>query len=252
MEDIQEQLVHLSKNLGDPLKDFVILGEGNISGKDNPETFWVKASGTSLRDLDSSGLVEVSFEGVKQLLLEDALTDDEIRAGLQKAKVDPGVDAVPSVETFLHAFLLQLEGINFVGHTHPISVNSILCSKNAKEAYSGSLYPDQIVYCGPAPVYVPYTDPGLLLAKRVHEEIERFIGEWGEIPKIILMENHGLIALGTTTSNVENITEMSVKAARIIIGTYILGGPKFLTQENVARIHTRKDEQYRKMIWGTK
>ena len=101
MDDIQEQLVHLSRNLGDHLKDFVILGEGNISGKDNPETFWVKASGKSLRDLDSSGLVEVSFEGVKQLLLEDALTDDEIRAGLQKAKVDPGVDAVPSVETFL-------------------------------------------------------------------------------------------------------------------------------------------------------
>lgn len=250
MKEIQKLLVDFAQHLGDPERDFVILGEGNISGKDNPDTFWVKASGTSLCDLDTTGLVEVSFHKVKNLLQSESLSDDDIRVGLQGAKVDPGVDAVPSVETFLHAILLKLEGINFVGHTHPTAVNSILCSKNAREAYAGSLYPDQIVYCGPAPAFVPYTDPGLPLAKKVYEVIDSYINEWGEKPKIILMENHGLIAIGGTADEVQNITAMSVKAARIILGTYTLGGPNFLSGENVARIHTRPDEQYRKGVWG--
>ena len=250
MDEIQKQLVSFARHLGSTEKDLVILGEGNVSGKDNPDTFWVKASGTSLRDLEPSGLVEVTFLETKKLLQADNLTDDDIRLGLQRAKVDPDVEAVPSVETFLHAILLKLDGINFVGHTHPTAVNSILCSKNAKAAYDGSLYPDQIVYCGPAPAFVPYTDPGLPLAKKVFEVIEKYISDWGETPKIILMQNHGLIAIGATPAEVENITEMSVKAARIILRTYCLGGPNFLSSENVARIHTRPDEQYRKGVWG--
>ena len=250
MDDIRQQLLALARNLGDPKKDFVILGEGNISGKDNPDTFWVKASGTSLSDLDASGLLEVSFNKVKDMLQKEALSDDAIRLGLEAAKLDQTLKALPSVETFLHAILLKLEGVNFVGHTHPTAVNSILCSKNAQEAYGGSLYPDQIVYCGPAPVFVPYTDPGLALAKRVHQEVEKFIDERGELPKIILMENHGLIALGASPGEVENITAMSVKAARIILGTYTMGGPQFLSRENVNRIHTRPDEHYRKKVWG--
>ena len=250
MKEIQKQLVDFARHLGDPTNDFVILGEGNISGKDNPDTFWVKASGTSLRDLEPSGLVEVSFKKIKELLGADNLTDDEVRLGLQEAKIDPEVKAVPSVETFLHALLLKLDGINFVGHTHPTAVNSILSSKNAEAAYAGSLYPDQIVYCGPAPAFVPYTDPGSPLAKKVYEVIEAYLDEWGEKPKIILMQNHGLIAIGATPAEVENITAMSVKAARIILGTYALGGPKFLSGENVSRIHTRPDEQYRKGVWG--
>ena len=73
---------------------------------------------------------------------------------------------MPSVETFLHGYLLSLPGIQFVGHTHPVAVNSIMCSKHAKEAVSGRLFPDEIVCCGPAVCYIEYTDPGLVLARR--------------------------------------------------------------------------------------
>jgi hypothetical protein len=38
---------------------------------------------------------------------------------------------------------------------------------------------------------------------------------------------------------------MYVKTARTLIGIYALGKPRFLTPENVARIHTRPDEKYR-------
>jgi len=64
------------------------------------------------------------------------------------------------------------------------------------------------------------------------------------------MQNHGLIALGRTAQQVESITAMAVKAARVLLGTYILGGPHFLAAEAVARIHTRPDELYRRKLLG--
>jgi ribulose-5-phosphate 4-epimerase/fuculose-1-phosphate aldolase len=67
---------------------------------------------------------------------------------------------------------------------------------------------------------------------------------------VILMQNHGFIALGRTPAEVENITAMYVKAARVLLGTYALGGPQFLSTEAVDRIHTRPDELYRRKFWG--
>lgn len=247
--DILAQLVTMSNNLGDPALDYVILGEGNTSARADSETFWVKASGTELRTIDRAGFVRVRFDRVLALLDEGDLNDDAIEEGLEAAKVDPAVPARPSVETVLHALTLQLEGVNFVGHTHPTAVNALLCSQKAEEAVSSRLFPDHIVYCGPASVYIPYTDPGVPLARAVRDSIARYIDEHLEIPKLILMQNHGLIALGRTAQEVENITAMAVKAARVLLGTYALGGPHFLTAESVARIHTRPDEAYRRKLF---
>jgi rhamnose utilization protein RhaD (predicted bifunctional aldolase and dehydrogenase) len=251
-DSILTDLVAMSRTLGDPTLDYAILGEGNTSARADSETFWVKASGASLRTMDPSSLVRVSFSRISELMQKGKLSDAEVLAGLQSARVDLKVKAVPSVETFLHAMMLQLDGVNFIGHTHPTAVNMILCSQKAAEAYSGSLFPDQIVYCGPAPVYVPYTDPGLPLAQAVHDSINVYIDKWGLVPKVILMQNHGFIALGKTAADVENITAMGVKAARVIAGTYAMGGPNFITNEFAERIRTRPDEDYRKKIWGTR
>lgn len=246
------QLVALARGLGSKDKDYTILGEGNVSGKEENQSFWVKASGTSLGTLTENDLVQVKFDPIYELLRKDHLSDDEVKEGLQAAKVDANCNSMPSVETFLHAVLLTLEGINFIGHTHPTAVNSILCSVNAKKAFSGSLFPDQIVYCGPMPLYIPYMDPGLPLAQKIQEEANSYGSDWGVPPKIILMQNHGLIVLGKTAVEVEQITAMSVKAAKVILGAYAMGGPHFLTKENVARIYTRPDEKYRKELWEGK
>lgn len=244
--DVLSQLITMSHNLGDPALDYAILGEGNTSARIDEATFWVKASGAELRTIEASGFVEVHFDRVLALLKGGALGDDDVKAGLEAARVAPAATARPSVETVLHALALQLDGVNFVGHTHPTVVNAILCSQNAEEAIAGRLFPDEIVYCGPAPAYVPYTDPGLPLARKVREVVARYLEEHGERPKVILMQNHGLIALGHTPEEVENITAMYVKAARVLLGTYALGGPHFMSAQAVARIHTRPDEAYRR------
>ena len=246
-----DQLIAMSRVPGDPAFDYAILGEGNSSARIDADTFWVKASGAQLHAIETSGFVQVRFDGVLSMLEAEDLDDVEVKARLEAARVDPAATARPSVETVLHALALQLDGINFVGHTHPTAVNAILCSQKAEEAIAGRLFPDEIVYCGPAPVYIPYTDPGVPLARKVRDEINRYLEEYREKPKVVLMQNHGLIALGQTAVEVENITAMYVKTARVILGAYALGGVQAMSPEAVARIHTRPDEQYRRQEWGS-
>ncbi len=251
MDDILNQLVTMTRNLGDPALDYAILGEGNSSARADADVFWVKASGVQMRTIEPRGFVQVCFERVLTMLQAETLSDDQVKAGLEAAKADRTVKARPSVETVVHALALQAPGVGFIGHTHPTVVNAVLCSQRAEEAIAGRLFPDEIVYCGPASVYVPYTDPGLPLARRVRAEIERYLDRYGETPKVILMQNHGLIALGRTAAEVENITAMAVKAARVLLGSYALGGPHFLSPAAVERIHTRPDELYRRAEWGS-
>lgn len=250
-ETALNQLINLSHHLGSPEREYAILGEGNTSARIDESTFWVKASGSELRTIDANGFVKIRFDRCNEILAQKELDDDQVKKALETSRFDPNDSRRPSVETFLHALALQLDGVHYVGHTHPIAVNAILCSRQAQEAVSGRLFPDEIVVCGPAPVFVPYTDPGLPLAKAVSNSIQRYLDEQGIVPKVILMQNHGFIALGKSPAEVENITAMYVKTCRVLLGTYSLGGPNFLTTENVERIHKRPDEIFRRKILGS-
>ncbi|MGC8780115.1 MAG: class II aldolase/adducin family protein [Anaerolineae bacterium] len=249
-DDILKQLVALSNNLGRPENDYVILGEGNTSARADEQTFWVKASGTELRTITEAGFVRVAFDRVLSLMEKENLSDADVRAGLAAAKVDPSAPGHPSVETLLHALCLSLPGVNWVGHTHPTAINALTCSVGFEAAYAGRLFPDEIVLCGPAPVIVPYTDPGVPLARETWARINRYMDERNELPRIILIQNHGLIVLGKTARQIEDTTAMAVKAARILLGTFAAGGPHFLSERDVARIHTRPDELYRRQRLG--
>ncbi len=258
MDEVLKQLVTMSRNLGDPAMDCVILGEGNTSALADGDTFWVKASGHQLPSIDHTGFVRVSLARALAILDEPELKDNEIKQRLIEAKVDPetGVgpapdDGVrPSTETVFHAICLSLEGVSFVAHTHPTAVNAVTCSAAFETAISGRLFPDEIVIGGPAPVIVPYTDPGIPLARKILTLITEYVDEYYEVPKVMLMQNHGLVALGSSAQQVENITAMTIKTARVLLGTYALGGPHFLSPENVERIHTRPDELYRRKLLG--
>ncbi len=245
MDDVLSQLVEMTRYLGDPGRPFAILGEGNTSAKADEDTLYVKASGSTMAGIRPEDFVRVSISKVIAILDDPSATDDDVTRVLKEACVEPGETRRPSVETMLHAFLLKAPGIHFVGHTHPVHTNMVLCSKMAEEAVSGRLFPDHIVSMGHASVYVPYVDPGLVLAREVRGRFQAFVEEHGVLPKAILMQNHGLITLGESPKAVTSCTEMAEKAAQVLVGTYAMGGPNFMTPAHVARIYTRPDEHYR-------
>jgi rhamnose utilization protein RhaD (predicted bifunctional aldolase and dehydrogenase) len=149
-----------------------------------------------------------------------------------------------------HAWLLTLPGVNFVGHTHPTYVNSILCSPRAATFAKRRLFPDEVVCCGPESVFVPYSDPGLKLAQAIREAVESYRRRSGLVPRLILLQSHGLIALGATPNGVLAATLMAAKAAQITLGAAALGAPRYLSTADVDRIAGRTDEHYRQKALG--
>ena len=95
---------------------------------------------------------------------------------------------------------------------------------------------------------VGYVDPGTILAQNIREETGKFITAENRPPRMVLMQNHGLIALGATTGAVLAASLMAEKSARIFLGASALGGPTALSAENVARIDSRPDEHYRQRM----
>ena len=243
------QLLALSHGLGREDRRLAILGEGNTSLRVDADTFLVKSSGANLATLSPLGVTACRAAGLLSLLEQKRLADAAIDAALLMARVDSAARK-PSVEAVFHAYLLTLPGVNFVGHTHPVAVNQVLCSAYARTFARRRLCPDEVVCCGVESVFVPYTDPGLPLAQAIRTSVRAFIKRLARPPRVILLENHGLIALGATPEAVTASTLMTVKAAEILVGAATLGGPRFLSSAQVARIAGRPDEHYRQKALG--
>lgn len=239
-----QELLTLSHEIGREDRGLAMLGEGNTSARLSDETFLVKASGTCLGTLQPEDVVECRFSALLPLLEKASLSDAEIDQALLGARVDANAKK-PSVEAVFHAYFLTLPGVKFVGHSHATSVNQILCSPRARDFASRRMFPDEIVCCGTASVFVPYTDPGLKLAQAIREATEDFIKQRHQQPRVVLMENHGIITLGATRQAVLSAMLMAEKAARVFVGAAALGGPVFFSDANVQRIAGRPDEAYR-------
>jgi rhamnose utilization protein RhaD (predicted bifunctional aldolase and dehydrogenase) len=244
------RLLDLSHALGREDRKLAILGEGNTSTRVSNDAFAVKASGSNLGTLSPLGVTECRFSALLPLLEKKTMTDAAIDEALFASRVDASAKK-PSVEAIFHAYLLTLPGVSFIGHTHPIAVNQILCSKHARMFAKRRLFPDEVVCCGIESVFVPYSDPGLKLAQAIRAAVVASIKRLSRPPRVILLENHGLIALGSTPESVLAATLMGTKAAEIFSGAAAMSGkPQFLTPAQVVRIAGRPDEHYRQKALG--
>ncbi|TWU39959.1 short chain dehydrogenase [Novipirellula aureliae] len=239
-----ETMLELSRFLGEEQRDLAILGEGNTSAKIDDETFLVKASGSCLQTLGQDDAVLCRFDALLPMLDQDDISDQGIEDRLLACRVNSDAKK-PSVETLFHAYLLSLPGIEFVGHTHSIAVNQILCSPLAEKFATSRLFPDEIVCCGSQSMFVPYVDPGLKLSQVIRDKMQAFVEDFGSPPRVILLQNHGLITTGKTSGAVKAAMLMAHKAAEIFTGAAALGGPVFMSDAEVDRIANRIDEHYR-------
>ena len=164
---IMDELLELAH----AIQPFTICGEGNVSCRDG-EALLIKASGTNLDGLGYDDLVRCGMNGKPH--------EDE--------------EKKPSMEVSFHAWILRtFPQINFVAHTHPTHTNKILCSERIFSFAKRRLFPDQIVRNGARSCVVPYATPGKPLRKAIEESVIEFMGGEGYFPKLILLQNHGII-----------------------------------------------------------
>jgi rhamnose utilization protein RhaD (predicted bifunctional aldolase and dehydrogenase)/NAD(P)-dependent dehydrogenase (short-subunit alcohol dehydrogenase family) len=191
-----KELIEISNYYGKN-KDFVIAGGGNTSFKDE-ETIWIKASGQPLAELNEEGLVALNRHKLQKIsnsnYSDDIVTrEEQVKEALFSSMLEPSQNKRPSVETSLHEMIRY----KFIVHLHPTLINGILCSRNAKNI-TQKLFGDSVLF-------VPYTDPGYTLFKKLESEINVFRDKFSVDPQLIFLENHGSFVGADSTAEIKRI-----------------------------------------------
>lgn len=244
-----DHLLALCRTLGEPARDLAILGEGNASARVDASTMLVTTSGSQMATLAPTQLVEVDVDAAVALATTpgEGAIGPEALAALAVGASDDQV-RVPSIETLLHALVLDRTDAAFVGHTHPTSVLGLVCSDRAGDAFAAPIFPDEVVVCGPAYLVVPYASPGRDLAAALDGALARHHATHGGWPRAIILVNHGLLALGATPAEVLAVTAMVDKSARIRAAALAVGELVPLSAGEVRALADRADEVRRRRL----
>lgn len=214
-------------NLGFNLSTFCIGMEGNVSGRIDDNGFAIKSSGASLYNLSAEN---ISIYNMACILL----------AGKKG-----------SIETEFHKVIYELyPEVNFIAHTHPINTLKILCGdRNLLHDFATKrLYPEQVIFNGPQSAYASYWKPGKDLARAIKYEVDNFFIINKSYPKLILLENHGIIALGKTADECIAITETCEKAAEVFLGALSTGKIRYLSENSIQELLNDEQEKYRQSL----
>jgi rhamnose utilization protein RhaD (predicted bifunctional aldolase and dehydrogenase) len=244
---VPTELVELTRRIGDPARDLVVLAEGNTSTVTVDGRFVVKASGARMDGAMAGDFVVVESAPLLRLVERAGTTQDDLSEALAT-----GTGRQASIETLVHVAAIEAGGAFWVAHTHPTAVVGTLAVKAAEELWSAPLFPDEAVVVG-RPAWVPYVEPGLLLGRAVLDAVRRYADTEGRAPRLVLLGNHGIVALGRSADEVEAITTMAVKAARVRLLAGGLAGPEGLLPLDTTaadRLADRPDEVARRGLLG--
>jgi rhamnose utilization protein RhaD (predicted bifunctional aldolase and dehydrogenase) len=242
-ELVSDELLALTRSLGRPDRDLVILAEGNTSERLADGRIVVKASGSGMATATKDDFVVVDVAELAQLLTDPAADQAALTAALDAGSVH-GRRRRGSIEALVHVAVQVVSpapaASRYVGHTHPTAVVGLLASVHAADSYGRHVYSDEAVVVG-RPLFVPYAQPGIELGRLFHTALRRRVEETGDLPALVLLANHGIVAIGPTTDGVDGISAMAVKGARVRTTAYAVGGIAPLTEEAVDKFFARDD-----------
>ena len=210
----------MNKALADLIKISTITGKdttlvqgggGNTSVKTKDGKYmYIKASGTALKDMGKT-------RGWRRMRLEPVLSiiGDKSLAKLEPNKREPEVvdrlllacddkvkgAARPSVEAHLHAILDKC-----VIHLHPLVIAAYVNAKNGKTAIEKLFKKEKF-----PPIWVPYTDPGFMLAKKIARLVGNYQKQFGKKPAVMILGKHGLFVTAETTEAALRLVRKVIK-----------------------------------------
>ena len=236
---VSSELLALSHSLGAPEKDFVILAEGNTSERIDDDRIVVKASGAKMAHATGDDFVVCEIAPLIELMDSPDATQQDLIAHL-----DAGEHAKTrrrgSIETLIHVAVQSLRPTTFIGHTHPTPLVALLASVHQESAFSSFVYSDEAIVIGSA-LYVPYAQPGIELGRVFLSSLRAYFASNSDLPSLVLLGNHGIVALADTANGVEAVTEMAYKGAQVRLQALAAGGARPLSAEAVKDYFDRED-----------
>ncbi|MEL0626016.1 class II aldolase/adducin family protein [Salinibacterium amurskyense] len=247
---VSDELLGLTTRLGLPERDLVILAEGNTSELIADGTIIVKTSGSSMQTATAENFVSVEIEPLLAVLRDPHADQDQLTAELDAGEVE-GKRVRASIETLIHVAVRAYAPARYVAHTHPTAVVSLLASIHAETSFADAVYSDELMVLGRS-LYIPYAQPGIELGQLFLEKLGAHVDEFGEVPSLILLGNHGIVAIADTAEGAEAISLMAVKSARVRLGALQAGGIASLSAEVTAHYFDRPDfRERRAALTGT-
>ncbi len=193
-----QNLIKISKYAGERF-DLVQAGGGNSSVKLKNNQMLIKASGYLLSDISlNSGYSKVLTKKISNIIHNKSITNElnkRKKEMLTKKLVEAAtIDKThrPSIETLLHSAMYK-----YTLHTHPIVVNIVVVKKKWKEILKSIFKNEDIAL-------VSYKTPGIDLAL----ELNKVLSTFKVIPKIIFLQNHGLIITSNNINDIQKTTEL--------------------------------------------
>jgi len=205
-DDPLDVIVKLSRFFGsDP--SIVLAGGGNTSCKIG-DLLYVKGSGTALATMTRDGFVKMDRKQLSELAnatldADPQKREEQFKDWINRARCEPEKGQRPSVEVVLH----HLVSARYVVHSHATIANTLTCCTGGR-ALAEQIFGDDILW-------LPYVDPGFILAQTLKQALAEYLARTGrELPKAILMANHGLIVAADDPETIrDNTAEVLQKIA---------------------------------------
>ena len=194
------ELIYYGKLAGE--KNFTPGYSGNFSARYG-ENVIITASGTANGYLTEDDFVVIDFDG-------------DVVSGNGK----------PSSEKFLHLeFYKKRPDVNYIIHVHPVYLSAFASSGRDLTA---PVMPENVFYFGE----IPLAEYGLPGSGDLVEKTARFFSTHDAV----LMANHGVIIGSATLRDAYMKLELAESYAQTIAVCEVLGGAKYLTNEQVKEI----------------
>lgn len=236
---VPAELVALTRSLGEPPKDLVIVAEGNTSYRLSDTEIVVKSSGVRMAEATAHDFVVCEFESLIRLMDDPSADQAAVTAALDAGNHN-GAHRRGSIETLVHAAVQSLQRTTWVAHTHPTAAVALLSSVHAATSFDQFVYSDEAVVIGSV-LFVPYAQPGIDLGRSVLAALRAYHSDHGSLPSLVLMGNHGIVALSDSAGGAESISLMATKACRVRLDAIAAGGIVPLPAESTAKFLTRPD-----------
>ncbi|AEJ61598.1 class II aldolase/adducin family protein [Spirochaeta thermophila DSM 6578] len=122
-----------------------------------------------------------------------------------------------------------------------------LAGEEGMEGLRGAFSPDHIVYAGPAPLFFP-TRGGVPEEEEARSRTRGYLEEYGVLPRIFLLQGVGVVARASSEKGARTAILLFHDALRISLCAQTLGGPRFLTREDVEFILNWEAERFRSRV----
>lgn len=207
MSELKE-FIDISKYVGERY-DLVQAGGGNTSVKTDDGKMYIKASGYLLSEIDNKkGFSIVNSKTVLDILNDQnliSIEDKKIRDSEASRRIAEAIieGDRPSIETFLHSLLYK-----YTSHVHAIAVNCVSSRNDWQNLFKGI---EKKALC------IKYKTPGMELAVEMKKEIDLYVKNNVIKPKVIFLQNHGLIISSDSLEEIEVITEDIVRKSEKLV-----------------------------------